>query len=363
MKRKRVVVVDPSNFFRSSMQHLLEADPRFQFAGSTGHGGELLEQLMFWRPDVVLLALELADMDGLNLLEVIMLRFPTAVVVVDKLSGEARSRSVDALHCGALDVIDKNGLELADYESLQTGILERVATLVEEAPNVANLSEPHGLPAVSPTTSSLFRKIERHLSREPYEIIAIGASTGGPSAIQAVLDAIGTALCVPVVVVQHMPSGFTRAFAARLDEHLEVEVKEASEGDVLQEGVVYVAPAGSHMRVRRLESGDFVSELGQEPADVSHRPSVNVLFASLAENPEAAVRTIAVLLTGMGNDGAAGLKLLEKSGSHTIVQDKSTCVVYGMPAAAIELGAACEVLPLPFVGERLVELMLSRLRR
>jgi len=181
----------------------------------------------------------------------------------------------------------------------------------------------------------------------------VGASTGGPKAVETVLHDIGTSIDVPILVVQHMPEGFTRAFAERLDRHLPLRVREAEDGMVLRGGGAVIAPAGRHLRVRR-DQGQVVLSLHEEPAAVAHRPSVDVLFRSAAE--QFGARAVGILLTGMGSDGALGMGRLAQAGAHTIAQDEASCVVWGMPRAAAELGAAREVVALDQIGSRVREL-------
>ncbi|MEM6456204.1 MAG: CheB methylesterase domain-containing protein, partial [Acidobacteriota bacterium] len=184
----------------------------------------------------------------------------------------------------------------------------------------------------------------------PYDLIVIGASTGGPPTIQQILEDLGSELAVPVVIVQHMPVGFTRAFAERLNAYLPLLVREASPAELLLPGTIYIAPAGTHVRVRRYED-DYVVELGTYPSNVTHIPSVDILFQSAAQ--AAGNRAVGALLTGMGRDGALGLAALRAGGAHTLVQDEDSCVVFGMPRAALALNNQHDVLPAQEIGGHL----------
>ncbi|HVR97550.1 MAG TPA: CheB methylesterase domain-containing protein, partial [Thermoanaerobaculia bacterium] len=187
------------------------------------------------------------------------------------------------------------------------------------------------------------------------ELAVIGASTGGPPAIERILRDLGARLPVPIAVVQHMPAGFTRAFAERLNAHMPLHVREAVHEEALLPGTVYIAPGGYHLRVTR-EHGQLRADVSLEPAGTMHRPSVDVLFSSAAE--VVGPRAVAALLTGMGQDGAEGMVDLARLGVHTIAQDEASCVVYGMPRAALAAGGVAETLPLPRIGGRLRELLL-----
>jgi two-component system chemotaxis response regulator CheB len=187
------------------------------------------------------------------------------------------------------------------------------------------------------------------------ELAVIGASTGGPPAIERILRDLGSRLPVPVAVVQHMPAGFTRAFAERLNAHMPLHVREAMHEEALLPGTVYIAPGGYHLRVAR-DRGQLRADLSLDPEGSMHRPSVDVLFASAAE--VVGPRVVAALLTGMGQDGAEGMVGLIRLGVHTIAQDEASCVVYGMPRAALAAGGVTETLPLPRIGGRLRELLL-----
>ena len=349
----RIVVVDDSIFIRKAMVRILRADERVEVIGVAGSGEELLEHLEEWQPDLISLDLSMPGMGGLRTLDEIMARRPTPVIILSSLARETAPLTIEALHRGAVDFIDKQRYSLVDFQSLSEILLEKILEIVPT---------PHGVPA--PTEDRTPKAASppprpRPAAHSEFDALLVGASTGGPLAIQTVLEALREDFQPPVVIVQHMPSGFTTAFAERLNSHLPFSVLEASDGDPLLPHTTYLAPGGRHLTLER--SGDELTIALTETDDGSlHCPSVDRLFLSAAEilGP----RALAVLLTGMGHDGAKGLSVLADRGAYTVAQDESSSIVFGMPRAAIENGAAREVLPLPEIGPRIRELAGRRLR-
>ena len=351
MSRIRVVVVDDSAFVRKALTRLLADHPVIHVVGVAASGEELLTHFEDWKPDVITLDLSMPGMGGLRTLDRIMAIRPTPVIILSTHSGEGAPKTIEALHRGAMDFIDKQQYSLVDFQALRGVLVEKLievtgrtadgleTDLVEDGPEKDGLGSMAGDPA--------------------YSALLIGASTGGPPAIQTLLEDLGPRIDVPILVVQHMPPGFTKAFANRLNTHLPFHVREAEDGEPLLPQAVYIAPAGRHLVIDR--HGDQLHVLmSHYPDDVPHRPAANELFRSGARIFGS--RAIAVLLTGMGRDGADGMSSLFDAGAHTIAQDEESCVVFGMPRAAIALSAAREVLPLGRIGDRLRELLTSRRR-
>ena len=338
----RLAIVDDALFIREGLKRLLSGQANITVVGTAASGEELLENLDAWRPDVVTLDLNMPGMGGLATLEKLMTSHPLPVIVLSTHSGAGAPMTVEALARGAVDFIDKEAYSLVDFEALR-------AVLVEKISGVAGRSRTLNADAARPR---LHR--DAKLPLDAFDILVIGASTGGPRAVESVLRALGDDVPCPVAVVQHMPPGFTRAFAERLDRALPLTVREAVEGDVLEAGAVYVAPGGRHMALHGQDGGARVA-LPEPTGTPLHTPSVDELFASAGR--AFGERVLAVLLTGMGKDGAAGMDALRKGGAHTIAQSEETCVVFGMPRAAIEHGAAAEILPLASIGPRLRELL------
>ena len=347
----RVAVVDDSSFIRMAVERMLEGDERIQVVGTARSGEELIDRLADWRPDVITLDLSMPGMGGLRTLDHIMSSQPTPVIV---LSGRARSDAplaIEALHRGAVDFIDKRRYSLVDFDALREVLVHRIlevsghrtqpALTGQEAGPIAGAEPPSPAPQAA--------------ARRRVEVVVIGASTGGPVAIQQVLVDLGPRLPVPAVVAQHMPPGFTRAFAERLNSRLPLSVREAADAETLVPATVYIAPAGRHLSLERHRAG-LRSRLGEAAGPGGLQlASADVLFSSAARAAGASV--VAVLLTGMGRDGARGMAELAAAGAHTLAQDEPTSVVWGMPRAATELGAVRETLPLGEIGGRLRELL------
>ncbi|HEX2223255.1 MAG TPA: chemotaxis-specific protein-glutamate methyltransferase CheB [Thermoanaerobaculia bacterium] len=345
-KEVRVAVADDSSFIRRAIARMFEKQPGVRLVGSAANGEDLLAKLDEWRPDVVILDLSMPGMGGLPTLDQIMARRPLPVIILSTHTRNGAPLTIEALHRGAVDFIDKQRYSLVDFEALRGILLEKIRQVTSRKSARRGAQEA---PAPARTQPA------RNASLAP-ELVVLGASTGGPPAVEEILRGLGPDLPVPVVVVQHMPVGFTRAFAERLDAFLPLRVREPKDDEELRPGTVYIAPAGLQLRVVRSGESLRVS-LDGEPGRGPHCPSVDVLFSSA----RAAVgkRAVAVLLTGMGQDGARGMAELVQHGAHTIAQDEASCVVYGMPRAALAAGGVCETLPLTCIGSRLRCLLLG----
>ena len=347
----RVVVVDDSSFIRMAVVRMLEGDDRIRVVGTARSGEELIERLADWRPDVITLDLSMPGMGGLRTLDHIMSSHPIPVIV---LSGRSRSDAplaIEALHRGAVDFVDKRRYSLVDFETLRDVLVHRIL----EVSGHQTEEESAGQAAALTGQPEAVEIQSLSKSRSDFEIVVIGASTGGPVAIQQVLVDLGAFLPVPAVVAQHMPPGFTRAFAERLNSRLPLTVREAADSETLLPATVYVAPAGQHLSIER-QGALLRTRLDDLPGTGSaHLPSADILFSSAARAARHAV--LAVLLTGMGRDGARGMAELATAGAHTVAQDEATSAVWGMPRAATELKAVRETLPLGDIGRRLRQLL------
>ena len=349
--RIRVLVVDDSALIRSLMRELLGSQPDLEVVGMAPDphvARELIKQL---NPDVITLDVEMPRMNGLEFLEKLMRLRPTPVVMVSSLTEQGSEVTLRALELGAVDFITKPQLGVAEqFPELAREIGDKIRAAAR-----ARIRR-HGLGMAGPTQP---RPIAGHVFGTTEKLICIGASTGGTEAIKEVLcnmpaDAPG------VLITQHMPENFTRSFAERLNGLSAMTVKEAAHNERILPGHAYVAPGHSHLRVKK-GGAYYYTELSQEAPVNRHRPSVDVLFNSAAEvlGPNA----LGVLLTGMGKDGAAGLLAMRQAGAHTMAQDEASCVVFGMPRAAIDLGAAVEVVPLQDIARRVLERLSSRGRK
>ncbi len=358
----RVMIVDDSPCMRKALERMLGCED-IQVAGSARDGIEALEKLPQIDPDIVTLDVEMPRMDGLACLKRIMAEHPRPVLMVSSLTQEGATATLEALAAGALDFIPKEfSLASSSILQIQQELQEKIRKLAR-SPKFARPRPGSPLPAAPGPAAPLRPSAPRPGSgahalagalaaaRENTipsipraELLLIGTSTGGPKALQDLLPALPASLPVPCLVVQHMPGTFTRPFAERLNGLSQVTVKEAADGEPLRPGTVYIAPGGIHMKYR-LRAGSAGIELDAEPASSLHRPSVDVLFLSAAELCPRPM--LAMILTGMGSDGARGMEALKAKGAHTLSEAEESCVVYGMPRAAFERGCVDQVAPLP----------------
>ncbi len=340
----RVLVVDDSALMRKLIPAILARDPSIEVVGTAMDGAFALKKIEELRPDVVTLDLEMPRMDGMETLRLIMRRAPLPVILFSTHSKEGAYSTLKALALGAVDFIAKP-------TDAAAGHLETIADLLIEKIKVAKRAAGRKLPpAAVPLDPPSLKKGARS-SLPPSRIIAIGISTGGPNALQFVLSQIPADFPCSILVVQHMPEGFTEMFARRLDECCALDVSEAKSGDLLFSGRVLICPGNRHMMVRRMPRGDMAVLSDGAPVN-GHRPSVDVLFHSVAQ--EFALAAVGVIMTGMGEDGAEGLGAIKSAGGMTIAQSEDTCVVGGMPRAAVQKGHVNKIIPLEGIGTFLV---------
>lgn len=343
-ERVRVLVVDDSALMRKLIPLILERDPDIEVVGTAMDGAFAIKKISELQPDVVTLDLEMPRMDGVETLRTIMRNVPLPVIVFSTHSKEGAYSTFKALALGAIDFVTKP-------KDAAAGNLEPVAYQLAEKIKVAKRAGgPKALPRIE-MQAPVARKSRGRTAIPPSRIIAIGISTGGPIALQYVLSQIPADFPASFVIVQHMPEGFTEMFARRLDECCALDVQEAKSGDLLVAGRALICPGNRHMMVRRMPRGEMVV-LSDGPPINGHRPSVDVLFHSVAQ--EFALTAVGVLMTGMGEDGAEGLGAVKAAGGMTIAQSEDTCVVGGMPRAAIVKGYANKVLPLDGLAAYLV---------
>ena len=336
-KPARVLVVDDSMTMRALIRHALGGDPEITVVGEAANPYEAREMMKALDPDVVTLDVEMPDMNGIEFLEKIMTLRPTPVIMVSNLTAPGAAATLEALEIGAFDCIAKPGAQSNTFEVLPG--------LVKEAARArAGLARRRGGTAQGrPAAATLTR------SATGPELVGIGSSTGGVEALMQVLAEF-PADCPPTLIVQHLPAAFTGSFAARLDRACPARVTEAKDGDQLQQGSVYLAPGGAcHMMLRK-GSQPSIALVEDGPVN-GHRPSVDVLFASLAKNFKG--RMTGVILTGMGRDGAQGLLEMRKGGARTMAQDEESSLVYGMPRVAHEIGAAQRRVPLTRIARQI----------
>jgi two-component system chemotaxis response regulator CheB len=340
----KVLIVDDSAIVRKILSEAVASQPDMEVVGTAPDPYVAREKILALKPDVLTLDIEMPRMDGLTFLKRLMHFHPLPTIVISSLTQASTAAALDALRAGAVDVLAKPSGPFSVGElrnSLATRI--RAAAAARPAAPSAQRAEPRQPEAIAP------------MSFHSAAVLAIGASTGGTVALQDILlrlpaDIPGT------VIAQHIPSGFSLAFAQRLNRLCPMEVREAVHGDVLHRGLALVAPGDFHLMLRQTKGG-YAVELQQGPPVCFQRPSVDVMFASVAQ--AAGARAVGVLLTGMGNDGAKGMLALKRAGATTLAQDEASCVVYGMPREAVRLGAVDVVASLSEMPARIAGALLS----
>jgi len=338
----RVLVVDDSALMRKLIPQILERDRSIQVVGTAMDGSFVSKKIEELRPDVITLDLEMPRMDGMDTLREIMRTHRLPVIVVSAHSTQGASTTFKALSMGAFDFVAKpRDAASAHMDGISAELIAKIKAAAQ-----TKLPAGH-LPVIE--TARPRKPLVREMGAAS-RIVAIGISTGGPHALQYVLAQLPGDFPGAIAVVQHMPEGFTEMFARRLNECCAIEVKEAQSGDMLVAGRALICPGNRHMKVRRMPLGDIVV-LSDEDRVNGHRPSVEMLFRSLAQ--EYGPQGIAVLMTGMGEDGAEGLGAVKSAGGVTIAQSEESCVVFGMPKAAIDRGHATRVVSLDAMANTL----------
>jgi two-component system chemotaxis response regulator CheB len=346
MTPTRVLIVDDSGFFRRRLNEIFGADPGIEVVGSAANGQEALDLVARLKPDVITMDIEMPVMDGITAVRRIMASQPTPILMFSSLTTEGAQATFEALEAGAADFLPKRLEDIAaDRQQAIRELTGRVRLLAARGARAARLHPPvPQAPARAPLPA-------RPAAAGRYKIVAIGASTGGPVALQQVLMALPREFPLPIVLIQHMPASFTGPFAQRLDQMCQIEVKEAADGDALAAGHALLAPGGKQM-VLEARAGHTVVRVREPEPGQNYRPCVDVTFLSVARMFPG--KAMAVVLTGMGADGREGARALKQGGSAVWAQDEKSCVVYGMPAAVVEARLADQVLPLTAIGPGLV---------
>lgn len=337
----RVLVVDDSAVVRQALTQILESDPEIEVMGVAGDPYAAAEKMREEVPDVITLDIEMPRMDGLTFLKKIMGQHPIPVVICSSLADEGTESALQALEYGAVDIVTKPRLGVRQFlEESRVTIVQTV-----KAAAAARISPLRAMHTVEPKLTAdavLARAGTCAMAKTTEKVVMIGASTGGTEALKTLLEAL-PADTPGIVIVQHMPELFTRAFAARLDGLCAISVKEAESGDTVLRGQALIAPGNHHLLLQRSGARYYV-EVKEGPLVCRHRPSVDVLFRSAARY--AGPNALGVILTGMGDDGARGMLEMKQAGAFTIAQDEASCVVFGMPKEAIRLSGVDKVMPL-----------------
>ena len=354
----RILIVDDSAFMRTALARMISSEADFEVVGTASSGTEALAKIKTLNPDVVTLDVEMPGIDGLETLRLIMSQSPRPVLMVSAVTDKDADKTFQALAAGAFDYVPKQ------LSSSSLDILHIRPDLVTKLRAAA---ASRYAPANGDAVRNPSRKSAQSAPADYYEartaspgIVAIGISTGGPKALQEILPCFPRDFSLPIVIVQHMPPGFTGPFAHRLNNLCAVTVREATHHDYLQSGVVYIAPAGLHMKVERQLDGRALICLNPEPQNSLHTPSADILLKSVAE--AFGHQAMGVIMTGMGSDGAEGMRAIHRRGGFTIGQDEASCTVYGMPRACAEMGVLNRVVPLSQIPGLILEVTRYRKR-
>ncbi|MBU4633018.1 protein-glutamate methylesterase/protein-glutamine glutaminase [Pseudomonas chlororaphis] len=369
----KVLVVDDSGFFRRRVSEILSADINIQVVGTATNGKEAIDQALALKPDVITMDYEMPMMDGITAVRHIMQRCPTPVLMFSSLTHEGARVTLDALDAGAVDFLPKNFEDISrNPEKVKQLLCEKVHSISRSNRRFSSYSasapQPAAAPAPAPSSTSSFSSTaparpapapvparsaatgsSAAPKRKAYKLVAIGTSTGGPVALQRVLTQLPANFPAPIVLIQHMPAAFTKAFAERLDKLCRISVKEAEDGDILRPGLALLAPGGKQMMV----DGRGAVKILPGDERLNYKPCVDITFGSAAKSY--GDKVLAVVLTGMGADGREGARLLKQGGSAVWAQDEASCVIYGMPMAIVKAELADAVYGLDDIGKHLVE--------
>jgi two-component system chemotaxis response regulator CheB len=333
----RVLIIDDSAFVRQALQRMLAEDPELEVVGVAADGKQGVEKVLELAPDVVTLDIQMPRMGGLEALERLMTEHPVPVLLLSSLTRQGADVTLRGLELGALDFVDKSSVGSMSLLTLGEELRAKLKAIARvPASRLLAAREPLQVPASG---------------KAGVEAVVIATSTGGPPALQAIVPRLPASLQAAVLIVQHMPQGFTRSLAERLALRSALPVREAQDGEHVIRGQVLIAPAGVHMKLKR--RGDKVKVwLDEEPKNSLHRPSADVLMASAAKAYGA--RALGVILTGMGSDGVAGLRAIREAGGGSLAESEETCVIYGMPKAAREAGVVDKSVPLHRIADEIL---------
>lgn len=378
IKRKKALVVDDSAFMRKLIADFLNSHPEIEVVGTARNGKDAIDKLETLKPDVITLDVEMPVMDGLEALKEVMRIRPTPVVMLSSTTEKGAENTVIAMASGAVDFVAKPGGAISlNLNTIKDEIIEKVVAAASvqmknlkqvplkrperRTPIAASQVRKPSIPmrktaSVIEPTPFVRNETIKKFSAGGKKIIAIGTSTGGPRALQEVLVNLPKNIAAPIVIVQHMPAGFTKSLADRLNTLCNIVVKEVENGDMLEDGVAYIAPGGKHFTVRKMGTSLIAEVDDKEPPRIGHRPSVNVLFESLAK--VTGIKCLAVVMTGMGNDGMEGTsKLKAKLETIVIAESQETSVVYGMPRAIVDNHLADDVVRLENIASAITEIV------
>ncbi|MBS7528418.1 chemotaxis response regulator protein-glutamate methylesterase [Fusibacter paucivorans] len=352
MMKIKVLVVDDSAFMRKVISDMVLSDPMMEVVATAKNGQDALQKISTYHPDVVTLDIEMPVMDGLSALKEIMNNSPLPVIMLSSLTKKGADETLKALDLGAIDFITKpSSLIKVSTPEVRDELLGKI-----RAASKVKITQPmkrHTI-AERPVTQHLKSTASPKGSTHFKKLIAIGTSTGGPRALQEVVPLFPKDIDAGIVMVQHMPPGFTKSLAERLDGMSQIHVKEAEDGDIIRAGCAYLAPGDSHLKVYK-QAGQYVIKLDNGERVSGHKPSVDAMMYSIAELNERNI--IGVIMTGMGADGANGLKAVKANKAYVIAQDEASCVVFGMPKSTIKLGVVDKVASLSNITNEIIKAM------
>ncbi len=357
MKPIRVLVVDDSAFMRKVISDIVNQAPGLEVVGIARDGADALKKIQDLKPDVITMDIEMPVLDGMSALEKIMQNNPVPVIMLSSLTREGAEKTMKALELGAVDFIAKPSGQISlDIDKIQNQLVEKIFIAADTKNKIANIStSPRPIREIVPNLPRSKINLDH---KQLNKIVLIGTSTGGPKALQEVIPTLPASIDAAIMIVQHMPPGFTKSLAERLDSISRIKVKEAEQGEKVVPGCAYIAPGDSHMLVKSHGFGQERSlniVLDKSPPRGGHRPSVDNMMESAAEQFWA--HMVGVIMTGMGSDGAEGIKEIKGKKGKNIAEDKSSCIVYGMPKAAAETGTVDKVVPLNEIGDWILRML------
>lgn len=345
----KILIVDDSAFMRKLLSDLFSSESDFMIIGTARNGKEAIDKVAQLKPDVVTMDVEMPILNGIQALEIIMRETPTPVLMLSSLTSAGAKATLTALELGAVDFVAKTSGVISSITGIGNEILAK-----GRAASKANVSQLSKIKVTLPSMINI--SYPNFITSSEERILAIGTSTGGPRALQEIITRLPGNLPCGIVIVQHMPPGFTKSLAERLNSLSALTVKEAEHNEVIRPGFVFIAPGDYHMTIER-DGNKKVVKLNQNPPIGGHRPAVDPMMESVAK--AYGERTVGVILTGMGHDGAKGIQAIKQQRGYTIAEDQSTAVVFGMPKSAIELGVVDKIAPLSAIASEIVKVIVK----
>ncbi|NOY71435.1 MAG: chemotaxis response regulator protein-glutamate methylesterase [Gammaproteobacteria bacterium] len=346
----RVLIVDDSRFFRNRVSEIIAADPLLEVIGTASNGQEAIVMAHKLAPDVITMDVEMPIMDGISAVREIMARKPTPILMFSSMTTAGAKVTLDALEAGAVDFLPKKIEDIASNFAVAASVLRhRIYHIGKKNDSRTAVDSTH----IGKKKIDFFKKSQTPswLNTQGYGLLAIAASTGGPVAIQNILEKLPENFSLPIIVIQHMPAAFTGIYSERLNQASAIKVKLAENNDFLQKGVALIAPGGKQFTLASQGAEGIVVKLKEAVVNDTYKPSVDISFRSVAEVFSG--KTLAIILTGMGRDGCKGSQLIKAKGGTIWAQDEVTSIIYGMPGAVVDAGICDSILPLPEIGARL----------